>query len=216
MAKASWVYLSRESGSGNGKVNVGANSTNTGRNARASIITWYGAGVPDKNRTVIQQGSRPYIDEFPENVSADYKGAVLEVVGISNEAKLKFELGEGDLDISFPETMVAGSVVVNMWDYVSNPNSPTSTDFLTIPGDPGATFAYEFRLSIRIPANSGEKELSRQLIVRGESDNSYAVCTIVSNNDNPYIIVPEGDIIIGADGRPVTITIESNTSWQIK
>lgn len=216
MAKANWVYLSKESGSGNGRVDVGAKSTNTGRNARASIITWYGTGVPDKNRTVIQQGSRPYIDEFPENVGADYQGAVLEVVGISNEAKLKFELGGGDLDISLPETMIAGGIVVDMWDSVNNPTPPTSTDFLVIPGDPGATLAYSFRLKISIPANSGEKVLSRQLIVRGESDNTYAVCTVVSNNDNPYIIVPEGDIIIGADGRPVTVLIESNTSWQIK
>ena len=47
MAYASWLNPSKTSGSGNDTVNVGANSDNTGRNARSTNMTFKAANVAD-------------------------------------------------------------------------------------------------------------------------------------------------------------------------
>lgn len=215
MAKANWVNLSKEEGSGNATIDVSAN-IHTGRNPRTTQLTWVGSGVQDQVRTVIQQGSPTDIGRWPEESSADYTGATLKVSGYTNAEKLRFVLGEGDLDITLPFFLTAAGQTFSIGNFIQDLTNPVSTDLILIPGDPGATSAYEFSLDIKVPANSGEKELQRQLIVYGSSNNIFAICTIKSSNNNPYIEVPEGDILLSYTGAKKSIQIQSNTSWQIK
>lgn len=223
MAKANWVNLSKESGEWSDTVDVSA-TPNTGRNQRTTQLTWTGTGVQDQVRTVVQQGSPVVIGSWPSNVSANYAGATLRVRGRTNADRLRFVLGEGGIventgpldGVTIPKVLQAAGVGFSIIPYLNDTTNPTSTSLIPIPGDPGATAAYDFELDIYVPENRGEQYLSRQLIVYGPTDNIYAICNIISSNDFPYIVIPEGDIILSYTGSKKSITFQSNTEWEIK
>lgn len=200
MAKANWVKVNPSQGSGNATVNVSSNSEHTGRVARTTILTWKAANVADVKRTVNQAGKPEYVD-IDDSASADKLGKVVTISGISNSAKLTFSLGTGDLDISLPSSYTANSLATNNGAAIS--------------GDPGASAAYNFAISITVPANTSTGALTRQIIVTDEAGHQD-VCTLTSAAGDAYVTVAEGDIELDYLGTPVAVAVESNTTWSIE
>ena len=73
MAYANWLQPSKTSGSGNDTVNVSALSSNTGRNARSTTVTFKAANCDDVLRTVLQQG-KPETSAIQSTASATQAG----------------------------------------------------------------------------------------------------------------------------------------------
>jgi hypothetical protein len=199
MSKASWLKVDPSQGSGNTTVKISSSVENTGRNARATTLTWTAANVTDVVRTVSQAGKPEYIS-MTNSASADKDGKTVTINGKSNSAKLTFSLGSGDLDLTLPKNYSANSV-----------NTANGAE---IAGDPGATSEYEFFIPIIVPANPSITEKTRQLVVRNEAGQT-AVCTIRSAAGDAYVTVQEGTIELDYQGTPVSWTVESNTTWTI-
>lgn len=201
MAKASWVKVNPQSGSGDATVNVSSTAEHTGRVVRTTILTWKAANVQDVQRTVNQAGKPEYVD-IADAASADKAGKVVTISGVSNSRSLTFSLGTGDLtDITLPATYTA--------------NSMNTSNGATISGDPGAAAEYNFSISITVPANNETAAKSRQIIVTDEAGHQD-VCTLTSAAGDAYVTVQEGTIELDYLGTPVPWTVESNTTWTIE
>lgn len=200
MAKADWVKVNPASGSGDANVNVSSTAEHTGRNARTTTLTWKAANVADVVRSVNQAGKPEYVD-VDDAASSDKAGKVVTISGVSNSAKLTFSLGTGDLDIALPATYTANSMAIS--------------NGAAIPGDPGALAEYPFSIVINVPANEGTAPLSRQIVVTDEGGHQD-VCTLTLAAGDAYITVAEGVIELDYLGTPVTVAVESNTTWTIE
>ena len=200
MAKADYIKTDKSSGSNNANVNVSSTVDHTGRKARTSILTWKAVNVEDVPATVIQAGKPEFVD-IADSESADSTGKVVTISGISNSAKLTFSLGTGNLNISLPSTYTA--------------NSLTVTNGATISGDPGASAEYPFSIRITVPANTGTTDVSRQIIVTDEGGHQD-VCVLTLAGGEPYIRISPTVIELDWKGTPVTVQVESNTSWTIE
>lgn len=201
MAKASWVKVNPQSGSGDATVNVSSTAEHTGRVVRTTILTWKAANVQDVQRTVNQAGKPEYVD-IADAASADKAGKVVTISGVSNSRKLTFSLGTGNLtDITLPATYTA--------------NSMNTSNGANISGDPGAAAEYNFSISITVPANNETAAKSRQIIVTDEAGHQD-VCTLTSAAGDAYVTVQEGTIELDYLGTPVPWTVESNTTWTIE
>lgn len=200
MAKASWLKVNPSNGSGNGTVAVSSSSEHTGRLVRTTILTWKAANVADIKRTVRQAGKPEYVD-IADSASSEKTGKVVTITGISNSSKLTFSLGTGDLNISLPPTYLANSVSTN--------------NNVEISGDPGASAAFNFSISITVPANETIEAMSRQIIVTDAAGNTD-VCTLTLAAGDPYVTIAEGDIELTYLGTTVNVDVLSNTNWTVE
>jgi hypothetical protein len=200
MAKASWVKVNPSSGSGNANVNVSSTAEHTGRVARTTILTWKAANVANIERTVSQAGKPEYVD-VADAASADKEGKVVTISGVSNSKKLTFTLGTGNLTITLPSSYTANSV--------------STSNGSAISGDPGAVAAYNFSISITVPANTSTTAKTRQIIVTDEGGHQD-VCLLTSAAGDAYVTVAEGVIELDYQGTAVTVEVKSNTSWTIE
>ena len=200
MAKAEWVKPSRTSGSGKGSVDVTSTTNHTGRVARSSVLTFKAANVQDEVAAINQAGKPEYVD-IDDAASSEKTGKVVTISGVSNSAKLTFKLGQGDLNITLPATYIANSV--------------TTTNGAAIAGDPGALNEYPFSISITVPANDGTTEQSRQIIVT-DGAGHQDVCLLTLAAGEPYITLSTNIVELDWQGTPVTIRVDSNTTWTVE
>lgn len=200
MAKADWLKTSPSSGSGNAEVSVSSTSEHTGRLARQSVLTFKAANVADVTRNVIQAGKPEFVD-IEDAMAVEKAGKTVTISGESNSKKLTFSLGTGDLDISLPPSYLANSLSTN--------------NGVDIAGDPGAASVYPFSIQIVVPSNETTSPQSRQLIVTNEAGKTD-VCTITLASGDAYLTVTVGDINLDYQGTPVTVNVESNTTWTIE
>lgn len=200
MAKAKWLNVNPSSGSGNATVNVSSTAEHTGRVARTTVLTFKAANVDDVVRTVNQAGKPEYVD-IDDSAASSKEGKTVTISGVSNSAKLTFSLGTGSLNVSLPSSYTANSVA--------------TSNGAAISGDPGATAVYNFSISITVPANTGITSLTRQIIV---SDNAghQDVCLLTLAAGDAYLRVDVGDIELDYLGTPVSVGVESNTSWTVE
>ena len=200
MAKASWVNVSPSSGSGNGTVAVSSASEYTGRVARSSVLTFKAANVADVVRTVNQAGKPEYVD-IADSASSEKTGKVVTISGVSNSSLLTFSLGIGNLDISLPTSYIANSV--------------STANGAAISGDPGASAAFNFSISITVPANETIEAQTRQIIVTDNAGNTD-VCLLTLAAGDPYVTIAEGTIDLTYQGTAVNVAVESNTNWTVE
>lgn len=199
MAKASWVTVSPASGNGNKSVSVSA-SAYTGRVARTTILTFSAANCEDVTRNVVQAG-KPETSTYDDDTAAVPKeGKTITITGVTNSSKLTFALGNGDLDITLPDTYLANSV--------------STANGATITGDPGASAEFPFSISIVVPENKTINVKSKQLLLTDNAGNSI-ICVISIAEGDPYLTVTTGDINLPYAGTAKSISVTSNTTWTI-
>lgn len=200
MAYASWITPSATSGSGNGSINISANSSNTGRTARATTVTFKAANVTDVVRNVVQNG-KPETTAIQASAAAGKTGGTITLTGTSNSSKLTFSLGVGDLELTLPATYTANGVNV--------------TNGAAISGDPGATSEYAFSIQFSVPENVSIDSLSRQIIVTDDGGTAHT-CTITQAAGDAYLTVTPASIELPWDASTSgTFTVSSNTNWSV-
>ena len=199
MAKAGWVKVSPEQGSGNATVNVSSPSPHTGRNVRSTTLTITAANVDAKTVAVTQQGKPAYVDA-QDNVAAEKNGQNVTISGKSNAAKLTFSLGSGTLEVALPANYTAGGVQTN--------------NGTAITGDPGASAEYDFSIVITVPENTTVGELTRQIIV-SDGEGHTDTCLLTQTAGDAMLVVSKNAIELSYTGEAVSFDITSNTSWVI-
>lgn len=211
MAKAEWVKLSQEGGSGDASVAVSSKAPHTGREARETILTWTAADVEHIERTVIQEGAE-VSTKLRDGNRVSTMETVVFISGTSNEAALSFRMAEpyGNLPFEINSLRAAGMII------------PIVPDGLTfIPGDPGKSFAYKFTVSLTLmpPEDFLGTAVKSYLVIEGASGNKISVLIIYHYDEKPYIEIStgtdDGVIHLDAEGNPVTVEVSSNTDWEI-
>lgn len=207
MAYSAWLNPSKTQGSGNDTVNVGANSDNTGRNARQTQMTFKAANVPDVVRTVIQAGKPEFVNiQSAAAVSKDGV-ATLTISGTTNSSKLTFALASGGtLPLTLPQSY--------------NANSITTQNGTAITGDPGATQEFPFSIQFTtIAKNPVITERSVQIIVTDNAGNT-ATCVITQAAGDPVLsVTPETvnlDWNAATEETSASFAVTSNTNWTIE
>ena len=198
MSKASWAFVSPQSGNGNKTINV-SGEVHTGRTARTTTLTITAADVEDHYVTVNQAGKPEYVDS-QDTATAAKVGQTVTIIGKSNSKKLTFSLGSGNLAIELPENYTANSV--------STPNGAE------IVGDPGASSEYDFSIQFIVSANDTITELTRQIKVTDEAGH-IDVCTLTQTAGDATLTVSKENIDLAYTGDAVSFDITSNTSWEI-
>lgn len=201
MAYANWLQPSKTSGNGNDTVNMSALSSNTGRNARSTTVTFKAANCNDVLRTILQQG-KPETSAIQSSAASESSGGTVTITGTSNSSKLTFSLGTGTLQLTLPSSYSAGGI--------------TTSNGAAIAGDPGAVQEYSFSIALTVPANAGIDSKSRQIIVTDNAGNAYT-CTLTLAGGDAYLTVsqPSGDIPWDASSS-ISITVTSNTNWSVE
>lgn len=147
MSLPTWIQVTPDKGSGNGTIIVTA-TPHTGRVKRGGgsgdVITIASGAI---RRTII--ASQEPKGEFVTAIAtctATANGQMVKIEGKSNASKLTFSWKDGSAwNIVIPEFAV---------------NEQIATNGESIEGDPGAIAEYEYSLSIAIPNNTSESELS--------------------------------------------------------
>ena len=199
MAKANWVVVNPQNGSGSKTVNVSSNAEHTGRSARSTVLTITAANVEAKTVNVTQQGKPAYVDS-QDNATAAKGGQNVTISGKANSAKLTFSLGTGNLEVVLPFTYTAGGV--------------STENGVAIEGDPGATAEYDWSIVLNVTENTTIGELTRQIVVTDEGGNTDT-CLLTQAAGDAYLSVTKTAIELTYQGAAVSFGVESNTSWTI-
>lgn len=208
MAKAEWVNLSQDSGSGDASIAVSSHTPHTGREARTSILTWVSANFDPIERTVIQEGFGPHTE--PDRNSIKTQSYSVKLWGTSNEQGLGFRAGgNSSLPIIIDRTFEAAGLIINT----------TEGGVSEIDGDPGRSNMYRFSVGFRIDVEettSAPPPYHINFVIVGASGKTTTVRVEYIGDAVLYLRVEEGDITISADGGPTTVAVESNTDWNIE
>lgn len=203
MAKPSWLVLNPTTGSGNGSIANSSNAAHTGRVARTGTVTVIAVGVDAPVTYKVTQSPKAEFVSFDNGaeMAVSKEGGEVTVSGKSNASKLTFSWATkaraaGDVDI--PTTYQANGV--------------TTDNGVEITGDPGATAEFPFSVTLNFPLNDTIEEIVKNLVATTTGSISAQIALKQAAGD-AYLRVDPIEITLTAEGTPVNVNIESNTSW---
>ncbi len=200
MAKPSWLSVSKTSGSGNDTVAVSTAAPHTGRNSRNGTLTFRASGVTDVP-VAINQAGKPEFVTIQSAATVPKTGGNVTITGKSNSSKLTFSLGTGNLTITLPASYLA--------------NSATTSNGVSIAGDPGASVEYDFSITLSgIAANSTANEKTKQLVVTAAGGQT-ATCLITQAAGDATLSVTPTTVNLDWEGTSQNLSVTSNTSWTV-
>ena len=199
--KPSWLNVSPSSGSGNGTISNSSNE-HTGRVIRTGTVTVTASGVAVPKTYTVNQTPKAEFCSFDNGaeMAASKNGGNVTIEGKSNSSKLTFSIVESNTDIAIPDTYTASGMETN-----------NGTE---ITGDPGASSQYAFSLAINIPANATIEEVTRTILVTANGGQTSQIAIKQAAGDATLEIEPT-EITIPQDGSAVSVTVKSNTSWEV-
>lgn len=203
MAKPSWLVLNPTTGSGNGSIANSSNAAHTGRVARTGTVTVTAVGVDAPVTYKVTQSPKAEFVSFDNGaeMAVSKEGGEVTVSGKSNASKLTFSWATkarvaGDVDI--PTTYQANGV--------------TTDNGVEITGDPGATAEFPFSVTLNFPLNDTIEGIVKNLVATTTGSISAQIALKQAAGD-AYLRVDPIEITLTAEGTPVNVNIESNTSW---
>lgn len=203
MAKPSWLVLNPTTGSGNGSIANSSNAAHTGRVARTGTVTVTAVGVDAPVTYKVTQSPKAEFVSFDNGaeMAVSKEGGEVTVSGKSNASKLTFSWAT--------KTRVAGDVDIPT---TYQANGVTTNNGVEITGDPGATAEFPFSVTLNFPLNDTIKEIVKNLVATTTGSISAQIALKQAAGD-AYLIVDPIEITLTAEGTPVNVNIESNTSW---
>lgn len=199
MAYANWAHPSKTQGNGNDSVSW-TGSPHTGRNQRTTVATFSAAGVVSKTLTINQAGKAEFVD-IDDTASIDQDGGTSTISGTSNSSKLTFSLANNNIGLVLPSNYTAAGASAKSGTAIS--------------GDPGASAQFNFSLTFaNIGANPSVSPRTTQLIVTDAAGHTDT-CLITQAAGAAYLTISPLTIDLDADGTAQSVTITSNTSWNI-
>lgn len=199
MAYSSWAHPSQNSGSGTADVSW-SGDLNTGRNQRSTSPKFTAASCNDVPISVNQAGKPEFVEQ-DDTGSIAKSGATLTVHGTANSSKLTFSLANNNIGLTLPANYTAAGA--------------STANGVAIAGDPGAAAQFNFSITFANPgANPGTTARTTQLIVTDAAGHTDT-CLITQAAGDAYLTVSPTTVELDWEGNPVTIHVESNTSWSI-
>lgn len=201
MAKPNWLILDPTTGSGNGSISNSA-AAHTGRVARTGIVTVTGEGIAEPVTYKVTQSPLAEYVSFNNGteMAAGKQAGKVTIEGKSNAAKLTFSFVGEPYDVELPASYSAAGV--------------STENGVAIEGDPGASAEYAFSIVLDLPLNDTIDEVTRTILVKSEGGKSAQIAVKQAAGDARLAVDPT-EITIDQAGNPVSVNVESNTSWSV-
>lgn len=198
----SWVP---KTGTGNAEIRINSVNTYTGRTDRSTKVSGKIVGKTNTvTVTVLEKAADEFItpDGLTINVAKD--GGTIHVTGKSNSELLTFKW----------ETNFG---IANVTSFKVN-DSTNATSGTAITGDPGATGAYTYDVTVVVPRNETIKARSATLEIKGVGSTVVKIITITQALGDSYLYVySQGStavtITIPKGGGEKTLRVLSNDEW---
>lgn len=199
MAYANWVTPNKTQGSGDDTVSW-TGQAHTGRNARSTTAKFSASGCEDKILTINQAGKSEFVT-IDSSASVNKAGGTVSISGVSNSSKLTFSLANNNIGLTLPSKYTAGGV--------------QTSNGTAISGDPGASQQFNFSLTFSdIEANPEITSRTTQLTVTDAAGHT-ATCLITQAAGEAFLTISPTTIELTAEGTAVSMSVDSNTSWNI-
>lgn len=201
----SYVICSPGSGSGNTTLNLNAKVANLGnRLNQTDNFTITAPGVtPNKAFAAILQAAAEFVS-WDDGVEASVPkgGGSVVLDGMSNADTLTFSKGAG--------AIIAADISAISYQA----NAAAATSGTAIPGDPGATKKYAFKLTLTAAANTTISERTQQITVKTKGSKT-ATITLKQAAGDPYLNIDKTSVNVPQDGSAVTLQVTTNTTFTV-
>lgn len=201
----SYVICSPGSGSGDTTLNLNAKVANLGnRLNQTDNFTITAPGVtPNKAFAAILQAAAEFVswDDGAE-ASVPKAGGSVVLDGMSNADTLTFSKGTG--------AIIAADISAISYQA----NAAAATSGTAIPGDPGATKKYAFKLTLTAAANTTISERTQQITVTTKGSKT-ATITLKQAAGDPYLNIDKTSVNVPQDGSAVTVQVTTNTTFTV-
>lgn len=201
----SYVICSPGSGSGDTTLNLNAKVANLGnRLNQTDNFTITAPGVtPNKAFAAILQAAAEFVswDDGAE-ASVPKAGGSVVLDGMSNADTLTFSKGTG--------AIIAADISAISYQA----NAAAATSGTAIPGDPGATKKYAFKLTLTAAANTTISERTQQITVTTKGSKT-ATITLKQAAGDPYLTIDKTSVNVPQDGSAVTLQVTTNTTFTV-
>lgn len=202
------VILDPSSGSGDTQLTLKAESANVGnREIVSTVFTIKAAGVtPDKTITANLAAAPEFItlEQASTGVTVPATAGRVTITGVSNSPKLEFEVGAGDIveeDLGDKQFTADGDI--------------TSTNGMSILGDPGADHKYEFSIELNYVLNDTVESRTQVFTIQGSSESTKQTLTITQSAGAARLEVTPATITVPQDGSVVNVQVTTNTTFTV-
>lgn len=202
------VILDPSSGSGDTQLTLKAESANVGnREIVSTVFTIKAAGVtPNKTITANLAAAPEFItlDQASTGVTVPATAGRVTITGVSNSPKLEFEVGAGDIveeDLGDKQFTADGDI--------------TSTNGMSILGDPGADHKYEFSIELNYVLNDTVESRTQVFTIQGSSESTKQTLTITQSAGAARLKVTPATITVPQDGSVVNVQVTTNTTFTV-
>lgn len=200
-------YLSWVPKTGTGDAQIKINSTNpyTGRIDRSTAISGKIVGKTNSVKVVVtEKAADEFIAPTSLTINVAKDGETIHVTGKSNSKLLTF-------------TWQTNFGIANVTSFKVN-NSTTATSGTAIAGDPGATGAYTYDVTVAVPKNETITVRSATLKIQGEGSTVVKTITITQALGDSYMYlnsqgITTATVIIPKGGGEQILKILSNDKW---
>lgn len=202
------VILDPSSGSGDTQLTLKAESANVGnREIVSTVFTIKAAGVtPDKTITANLAAAPEFItlEQASTGVTVPATAGRVTITGVSNSPKLEFGVEGGDIieeDLGDKQFTADGDI--------------TSTNGMSILGDPGADHKYEFSIEINYVLNDTVESRTQVFTIQGSSESTKQKLTITQSAGAARLEVTPSTITVPQDGSVVNVQVTTNTTFTV-
>lgn len=202
---SSYLFWVPKTGTGNAQIKINSVSPYTGRADRSTKVSGKIVGKTNAvTVTVLEKATDEFITPDGLTINVTKGGGITHVTGKSNSKLLTFTW---KTNFGMPPVV---SFKVN--------SSKTATSGTAIDGDPGATGAYTYDVTIVVPKNETIEARSATLEIKGEGSTVVKTITITQALGDSYLYLNSqgttaATVTIPKGGGEQTLKILSNDEW---
>lgn len=198
----SWVP---KTGTGNAQIKINSANPYTGRTDRSTTISGKIVGKTNTVKVIVtEKAADEFITPSGLTINVTKGGGTIHLTGKSNSKLLTF-------------TWKTNFGITNLTSFKVN-GSTTATSGTAIAGDPGATGAYAYDVTIVVPKNGTITARSATLEIKGEDSTVVKTITIIQALGDSYLYlnsqgITTATVTIPKGGGEQTLNIMSNDEW---
>lgn len=198
----SWVP---KTGTGNAQIKINSANPYTGRTDRSTAISGNIVGKTNTVRVIVtEKAADEFITPRVLAITVAKGGETIHVTGESNSKLLTF-------------TWKTNFGIANVTSFKVN-SSTTATSGTAIAGDPGATGAYTYDVTVVVPKNGTITPRNATLEIKGEGSTVVKTITITQALGDSYLYLNSygaiaATVTIPKGGGEQTLKILSNDQW---
>ena len=201
------IQVNPSTGSGDTQLSLTASPANPGN--RVKQVTTFNVQADGVDAPVVLTANLLPKAEFVSfdngtTQAVDKTGGQITITGKSNSAMLKFSKGAGDI--------IAADIAAIEYEANGSP----ATSGVAIDGDPGATAQYVFTLTLQAAANETIEARTQQIVVECQTTSVKATITLNQTAGDPELSIEPTSVDVPQDGSPVTVQVQSNTTWTVE